>query len=128
VLEPEMNPVPVTVILTACPLFPVAGLMLARVGAGFPIVKALVRAALPPPGAGFVTVTVRNPREAPALTEMLDTARVGLVTVTEFTAIPSPKLTAVIPWIKLSPVRVTSRMSPRVAWVGTIALSAGEGF
>ena len=61
-----------------------------------------------------VTVTVRPPVNAVGLTVMFAVAEVGLVTVMEFTAIPAPKPTVVVPEanVALTPGSATSSVRP----------------
>ena len=69
--------------------------MLASVGAGLLTVKVVV--AFPPPGAAFVTVTVREPVPAVEPIVMLAVSCVALSTLVELTVMPDPKLTLVTP-------------------------------
>jgi hypothetical protein len=78
---------------------------------GVPItVKAFVRLAVPPPGAGFVAETVCAPSVAVEGIVMLAVMDVGLFTVTVLTVMSPPKLTVVTPPMKLLPVRVTFKV------------------
>jgi hypothetical protein len=106
-LTPAMKSDPVKVTLIVSPRAPVFGLTFVSDGAGFPIVNALVRVAVPPPGAGCVTVTSREPVAALAEIEMLTVICVELSTVIEVTLISGPKLTELMPGRKFDPRTTT---------------------
>jgi hypothetical protein len=87
--------VPVRITFTVSPLTPVAGLALANVGAGFPIVKALFSVVDPPPGALLMTLTPRGPVVASAATVTFAVIWLVLLTDREFTETFDPKSTDV---------------------------------
>jgi hypothetical protein len=64
VVPPEMKLVPANRILNVCPRAPVAGEIFVNVGIGR-TENPEFSAAVPPPGAGLVTLTVRGPTVAP---------------------------------------------------------------
>ena len=65
--------------------------------AGLLTVKPLVRVAVPPPGAGLVTETLRAPTAAPDPILMFAVILMLLFTVTVFTVMLGPKLTELTP-------------------------------
>ena len=65
--------------------------------AGLLIVNAFVKLAVPPPGAGFVTDTLRAPTAAPDPIVMLAVILMLLFTVTVLTVMFAPKFTVVTP-------------------------------
>jgi hypothetical protein len=67
VVTPAVKFVPVIVTFNVKPRPPVVGLTEVKVGARFATVKALVKVDVPPPGAPFVTVTLRTPAIAPGV-------------------------------------------------------------
>ena len=76
-----------------------------------------------------VTVTLREPMVAVGLMVMLATAVVGLVTVSELTVMPAPKLAMLVPLTQFvkTPVRLTfSLISPCVPVGGLTAEMAGD--
>ena len=106
-LTPSMKSDPVKVTLIVSPRAPVFGLTFVSDGAGFPIVNASVRVAVPPPGAGCVTVTFREPVAALAEMLMFTVICVELSTVIEFTVMSGPKLTELRPARKFDPRTTT---------------------
>ena len=107
VLVPATNPVPVITTSSVCPRAPVAGAIADNVGAGFVTLNTLTNVAVPPPGGGFVTLTLRVPTLALPAIVMFAMAVVGDDAVSEFTVMPAPKDAVVTPVAKLLPVRVT---------------------
>ena len=67
--------------------------------AGLLTVKPLVRVAVPPPGAGLVTDTLRGPTVAPDPIVIWAVSLMLLFTVTVLTVMFAPKLTVVTPLI-----------------------------
>jgi hypothetical protein len=117
----------VTVKLPCTPELPVVGkpVTLSVVAGPAVTVKALVRAAVPPPGAGLVTETFRAP--VLALVEMLMLAVSWvfvLFTLVEFTLTFGPKLTAVF-LTNPVPVRVTWSVCPNEPVLGEMPVSVG---
>ena len=103
-------PVDITVNMPAMPAVNVVLAPLVICG-GVPVtVKAPVRLAVPPPGAGFVTETVCPVSEAVEEIVILAVIWVPLFTVTLFTVMSGPKLTVVTPLRKLVPVKTTFRV------------------
>jgi hypothetical protein len=95
VVTPAMKFVPLTCTLIVLPRNPDATDRLTSVGTGLLTVNPPVNTTVPPPGAGFVTVTSLGP---PVANDEIVTAAlncVGLLTVTVFTVIPAPTLTVV---------------------------------
>ena len=76
--------------------------------AGLLTVKPLASVAVPPPGAGLVTETLRAPVVAPDPIVIFAVRLVPLFTVTVLTVMFAPKLTVVTPLMKFVPVKVTS--------------------
>jgi hypothetical protein len=97
VLTPATKFVPMRVTFFVSPLTPVAGLALASVGAGLPIVKALFSVTDPPPGPALLTVTSRAPVAACGAMVILAVSVVVPDVATEFTVTSAPKLTVVAP-------------------------------
>ena len=64
---------------------------------GLLTVKPFVRVAVPPPGAGLVTDTLRGPTAAPDPIVMLAVILIPLFTVIVFTVMLGPKLTELTP-------------------------------
>src|SRR5512135_2835934 len=105
VVTPLMNLAPVSVTLSAVPLFEFVGTMDESTGAGFVTENAFASVSLPPPGATLVTVTAR--RSNGALTSILIYAATcdASSTTAESTVIPGPlKATDVTPLKKYDPV------------------------
>lgn len=75
----------------------VEGVIAEIVGVGESILKALFNVIEPPPGAGFVTLTSRPPRTAPAPMAICAVSEEEFVTETDVTVIASPKETDVRP-------------------------------
>ena len=88
-------------------------------------VNAFVRVAVPPPGAGLVTETLRAPIVAPDPIVIFAVRLVLLFTVTVLTVMFVPKLTVVTPLMKFVPVKVTSSVSDKFPLVGDILVSVG---
>ena len=74
---------------------------------GLLTVNPFVRVAVPPPGAGFVTETLRGPVAAPDPIVTFAVRFVPLFTVTVLTVMFAPKLTVVTPLMKFVPVKLT---------------------
>ena len=126
---PEMKLAPTQVTVREVPRVPLDGVMLVRVGAGFPITKAPGRVAVPPPGAGVVTVTSREPVGADPEIVMLRLICEALTTVVLLTVTPAPEiLTTLSPLTKPDPVSVTDIVSPADPVVGDMLVSVGAGF
>jgi hypothetical protein len=90
------------------PNAPVGGTMLVTVGPGDVMLNAPVRVAVPPPGAGLVTVTFLAPGVAvPPIVIPAVTCVPAVFTVAVFTVIPSPKLTVLTPSNRSDPPSVT---------------------
>lgn len=100
---------------------------LVSVGIGFTTSKAVDRVCVPPPGATFVTVTSRNPSAASRATERSTNNWLGLLTVSEVTVTPDPKLTVVTPGAKPEPVTSNPTVFPRAPEVADRSLKVGEG-
>jgi hypothetical protein len=128
VVTPGMKFVPVTVTLSVCPRLPLAGDIVARVGAGFTTAKAPVSLTVPPPGSGLVTETSLAPVGASRAIVIFAFICVELLTPTEFTVMPGPKATLVTPTRKPVPLNVTAIVCPREPLLGLISLIAGAGF
>ncbi len=69
------------------------------------------RVALPPPGAGFVTVTFRAPSDALDPITRVAVRDVALTTDTSLTVMLEPKETVVRPETKPEPVNVTGTVA-----------------
>lgn len=99
----------------------------AVVVAGLFTVNAFVSDAVPPPGALFVTETVRAPGVAPDPIVMFAVICVALFTVVVFTVMFAPKLTELTPLMKLLPVKTTSSVCEIFPLVGAMDVSVGAG-
>jgi hypothetical protein len=109
-VTPALKFVPVNVTSSVCRRLPDIGEMLVNVGTGLicvPTVNPPLRVDVPPPGVEFVTLTERDPSVAPAAMVMFAVKLVELFTVVEFTVMPAPKSTDVVPAMKFEPVRET---------------------
>jgi len=115
--------VPVNVIVTPVPRVVLVGLMDVSVGARLFTVK-VCAVVVPPPGAGFVTVTLTDPAVA---TSAAGTVTTNCVDVCElgFSTFP-PKFTVELP-MKFVPVSVIVTPVPRVVLVGLMDVSVGTG-
>ena len=98
-----------------------------QVGAADVIVKPFVKLADPPPGAAFVTVTVRVPVVAPGFTAMFAWISVELFTTKLVTEISVPKLNDVTASINCVPTIVTFSRLPLPALTGATLVIVGTG-
>jgi hypothetical protein len=130
VLIPLAKPVPVNITSNVAPSPALVGAIAVRVGGGFPAVtlNAPVRVAVPPPGAGFVTLTFRTPVDVPAEIVMFAVSEVELLTEAELTVMLVSKYTVVTPETKPVPVSMTFRVLPFVPPVGEMLVSVGTGY
>lgn len=126
-IDPAMKPVPVSVMFTAWPATPLVGLMEARVGDGFGWL-AMVNTkfvVVPPPGAGFVTVTLAGPTVVMSLDRI---AAVSCVELTKVVVLPLPLNFTVE--VETKPVPFTVNVKPAPPAVAPFGLSdviAGAG-
>jgi hypothetical protein len=120
--------VPMSVTFSTCPLELTTGEMLPIVGAAFSTLKAKASVALPPPGAELVTTTLLEAKSASEAMLMLAVMLPAVLTVTEFTVTPGPKLTLLTPAIKFDPTKETLSVCPRAPTAGLILETVGTGF
>lgn len=127
-VTPEMNPVPLMVTLTVCPVPPLSGTALVIVGSGLTTENAAGKTVDPPPGPEFVTLTFLVPATAVDAIDILATTDVELLKVVERTVTPSPKPALLESRTKLVPVSVTSSVSVLPPEAGEMAERVGTGF
>src|SRR6266849_4500921 len=82
---------------------------------------------VPPPGALFVTDTLRGPVAAVEAMVMLAVIWVALSTEVVFTVMSEPKFTELTPLMKFVPVKTTFWLCVRFPLVGAILVSVGAG-
>jgi hypothetical protein len=110
-IEPAMKPVPVSVSVTGWPATPLVGLIEVSVGTGFgwlAIVKTKF-VVVPPPGAGFVTVTFADPTAEMSDERIEAVSFVALTNVVAF-AVPLKFTTELVR--KLVPLTVRVKPAP----------------
>ena len=90
--------------------------------------NALAREAVPPPGDGFVTVTVLAPGVAPRVIDSWAESVRSSVTETEVTEIPDPNDTLVVPLTNPLPWTVTVGDCPAMPLIGETDEIVGAGF
>jgi hypothetical protein len=110
-IDPAMKPVPVSVKVTGWPATPLVGLIEVSVGTGFGWL-AIVNTkfvVVPPPGAGFVTVTFADPT-----VEMSDERieAVSFVELTNVVAFAVPLKFTIEPDMKFVPLTVSVKPAP----------------
>jgi len=121
-VEPLTKFVPVSVIVTPVPTVVLVGLIEVSVGAGLLMVKVCADV-VPPPGAGFVTVTLSGPAAARSAVVIAAVNSVELTKVAVGATVPN---FTVEPLTKFVPVNVRVKAAPpTVALVGEIELRVG---
>ena len=120
--------VPANERLNMLPRVPEPGVTDDSVGGGFSTLKTKSSVAFPPPGEGFVAVTLLAPTTAVGDTVIFTVIAVGLPTDTLLTVIPTPNVTVVTPATKFVPVRLTFAVCPLPAPAGVIVVNVGTGF
>lgn len=120
--------VPVSVTSSIWPIPPLVGETAVTVGVGFVTLNMADVDAVPPPGAGLVTDTVRAPSTAPAAMVICAVSDAAFVTETDVTVIPLPKATVVRPFWNPVPWRVTASDCPLLPVAGDALKSVGVGF
>lgn len=123
-----MKLVPSIVSVSDCPETADVGEMLVTVGIGFTTLKAPDNDEVPPPGAPFVTDTVRGPFGADAVIVRRALNCVALVTLRRMTLTSEAQLTEVTPEMNPEPVIVTSTDRPLAPLSGETAVIVGAGF
>jgi hypothetical protein len=126
-IDPAMKPVPVKVMFTDWPATPLVGLMEVSVGAGFGWL-AMVNTkfvVVPPPGAGFVTVTF-TPPTAEMSEESIEA--VSFVALTNVVVLAAPLKFTTEVGTKLVPLTVSVKPAPpAVAPFGLSEVMVGAG-
>ena len=125
-VTPSMKLVPVKTTSRVCNRLPFVGAIPVKVGTGLFTVNGRV-AEVPPPGPLLVSEKLRWPVAAFAAMVIFAFKLVELVTVVEFTVIPTPTFTEVTPSMKFVPVKIASSVCSLLPLVGAMLVKVGTG-